>query len=156
MAVKTKSQLKTDFSDNTVATGAKFTDLIDSLKAVQAAVSDPSASGTSVAFIATISQNENGEITVTKKTVNFNGYQTTAAMQNYQQLDVQKVDDVTVAAGGSQAITHNMKHYPTVRLMDANGEEVDTREFTVKHADNMTLDIILGGSLTGSYKYILD
>lgn len=156
MAVKTKSQLKTDFSDNTVATGAKFTDLIDSLKAVQAAVSDPSASGTSVAFIATISQNENGEITVTKKTVNFNGYQTTAAMQNYQHLDLQQVDDVTAGAGGSQTINHNMKHYPTVRLMDANGEEVDTREFTVKHADNMTLAITLGGSLTGTYKYILD
>ena len=156
MAVKTKSQLKTDFSDNTVATGAKFTDLIDSLKAVQAAVSDPSASGTSVTFIATISQNENGEITVTKKTVNFNGYQTTAAMQNYQQLDVQQVGSVTAAAGGSENITHNMKHYPTVRLIDANGEEVNVAEYTVKHTDNMSLDIILGGSLTGAYKYILD
>ena len=156
MAVKTKSQLKTDFSDNTVATGAKFTDLIDSLKAVQAAVSDPSASGTSVAFIATISQNENGEISVTKKTVNFNGYQTTAGMAGYQNLDLQQVDDITVGAGDSQTINHNMKHYPTVRLMDANGEEVDTREFTVKHADEMTLSITLGGSLTDTYKYILD
>ena len=156
MAVKTKSQLKTDFSDNTVATGAKFTDLIDSLKAVQAAVSDPSASGTSVTFIATISQNENGEISVTKKTVNFNGYQTTAGMAGYQNLDLQQVDDITVGAGDSQTINHNMKHYPTVRLMDANGEEVDTREFTVKHADEMTLSITLGGSLTDTYKYILD
>lgn len=156
MAVKTKSQLKTDFSDNTVATGAKFTDLIDSLKAVQAAVSDPSASGTSVTFIATISQNENGEISVTKKTVNFNGYQTTAAMQNYQQLDVQQVGSVTAAAGGSENITHNMKHYPTVRLMDAGGIEVNPSDYTVKHIDNMSLDIILGGSLTGAYKYILD
>ena len=156
MAVKTKSQLKTDFSDNTVATGAKFTDLIDSLKAVQAVVSDPSASGTSVTFIATISQNENGEITVTKKTVNFNGYQTTAGMAGYQNLDLQQVDDITVGAGDSQTINHNMKHYPTVRLMDANGEEVDTREFTVKHADEMTLSITLGGSLTDTYKYILD
>ena len=156
MAVKTKSQLKTDFSDNTVATGAKFTDLIDSLKAVQAAVSDPSASGTSVTFIATISQNENGEISVTKKTVNFNGYQTTAAMQNYQQLDLQQVGSVTAAAGGSQTINHNMKHYPTVRLMDATGVEVKVTEYTVKHADNMSLDIILGGSLTGTYRYILD
>lgn len=145
-----------DFSDNTVATGAKFTDLIDSLKAVQAAVSDPSASGTSVTFIATISQNENGEITATKKTVNFSGYQTTAAMQNYQQLDLQQVGGVTAAAGGSQTINHNMKHYPTVRLMDASGVEVKVTEYAVKHADNMTLDIILGGSLTGAYKYILD
>ena len=156
MAVKTKTQLKTDFSDNTVATGAKFTDLIDSLKAVQAAVSDPSASGTSVTFIATISQNENGEISVTKKTVNFNGYQTTAAMRNYQQLDLQQVGSVTAAAGGSQTINHNMKHYPTVRLMDATGVEVKVTEYTVKHADNMSLDIILGGSLTGTYRYILD
>ena len=156
MAVKTKSQLKTDFSDNTVATGAKFTDLIDSLKAVQAAVSDPRASGTSVTFIATISQNENGEITVTKKTVNFNGYQTVNGMNDYQQLDVQKVDNVTAGAGGSQNITHNMKHYPTVRLMDASGIEVKPSDYTVKHNDNMSLSIKLGGSLTGTYKYILD
>ena len=156
MAVKTKSQLKTDFSDNTVATGAKFTDLIDSLKAVQAAVSDPSASGTSVTFIATISQNENGEISVTKKTVNFSGYQTTAGMAGYQNLDLQQVGDVTAAAGGSQTINHRMKHYPTVRLMDAGGIEVNPSDYTVKHIDNMSLDIILGGSMTGSYKYILD
>ena len=49
-----------------------------------------------------------------------------------------------------------MKHYPTVRLMDAMGVEVKVTEYTVKHADNMTLDIILGGSLTGTYRYILD
>lgn len=156
MAVKTKTQLKTDFSDNTVATGAKFTDLIDSLKAVQEAVSDPSAAGTSVTFIATISQNAEGKITATKKTVNFNGYQTTAAMNNYQQLDVQQVGNVTAGAGGSQAITHNMKHYPTVRLMDAGGIEVKPSDYTVKHIDNMSLTIELGGSLGGTYKYILD
>ena len=63
---------------------------------------------------------------------------------------------MTAAAGASQTINHNMKHYPTVRLMDANGDEVDTREFTVKHADNMTLSITLGGSLTDRYRYILD
>ena len=156
MSVKTKTQLKTDFSDNTVATGAKFTDLIDSLKAVQAAVSDPSASGTSVTFIATISQNENGEISVTKKTVNFNGYQTTAAMQNYQQLDLQQVDDITVGAGDSQTINHNMKHYPTVRILNTatNFEESD---FRVKHDSVNALTITLGGSMgAGTYKYILD
>ena len=156
MAVKTKTQLKTDFSDNTVATGAKFTDLIDSLKAVQEAVSDPSAAGTSITFIATISQNAEGKITATKKTVNFNGYQTTAAMNNYQQLDLQQVGNITVGAGGSQNISHNMKHYPTVRLMDANGEEIESSEYSVKHASNLKLTITLGGSLTGTYQYILD
>ena len=156
MAQKTKEQLKSTLTNGHLVTGSDFTDLIDSLKGLQTAVSDPSAAGTSVTFIATISQNEEGVITATKKSVSFSGYQTTAGMAGYQNLDLQQVDDVTVGAGESQTINHNMKHYPTVRLMDANGEEVDTREFTVKHADEMTLSITLGGSLTDTYKYILD
>ena len=157
MSVKTKEQLKQDFSDNQTATGVKFADLIDSLKAVQSAVSDPAASGTSITFIATISQDTNGVITVTKKTVNFNGYQTTTAMQNYQDGDKQQVGEVTVGAGGTQDINHNMKHYPTVRLLDvATGMEVSPSEYRVKHGDVNNVSIILGGSLTGRYKYILD
>lgn len=157
MSVKTKERLKQDFSDNQTATGAKFADLIDSLKAVQSAVSDPAASGTSITFIATISQDTNGVITVTKKTVNFNGYQTVAGMAGYQNLDLQKVDEVKVGAGKQQAINHNMKHYPTVRLLDvATGLEVLPSEYQVKHVDEMNVSIILGGSLTGRYKYILD
>ena len=157
MSVKTKEQLKQDFSDNQTATGAKFADLIDSLKAVQSAVSDPAASGTSITFIATISQDTNGVITVTKKTVNFNGYQTTAGMAGYQNLDLQQVGVVTAAAGGSQTINHNMKHYPTVRLIDvATTFEVLPSEYRVKHVDNMNVSILLGGSLTSRYKYILD
>ncbi len=157
MSVKTKEQLKQDFSDNQTATGAKFADLIDSLKAVQSAVSDPAASGTSITFIATISQNTNGVITVTKKTVNFNGYQTTAGMAGYQNLDLQRVGDVTVGVGGTQDINHNMKHYPTVRLLDvATGLEVSPSEYQVKHGDVNKVSILLGGSLTSRYKYILD
>ena len=157
MSVKTKEQLKQDFSDNQTATGQKFADLIDSLKAVQSAVSDPAASGTSITFIATISQDANGQITVTKKTVNFSGYQTTSAMSTYQNNDLQQVGDVTVAAGGVQNINHNMRHYPTVRLIDvATTLEVLPSEYQVKHIDNMNVSIILGGSLTGSYRYILD
>ena len=157
MSVKTKEQLKQDFSDNQTATGAKFADLIDSLKAVQSAVSDPAASGTSITFIATISQDTNGVITVTKKTVNFNGYQTTAGMAGYQNLDLQQVGGVTAGAGGTQNINHNMKHYPTVRLLDvATGLEVSPSEYQVKHVDNMNVAIVLGSSLRSSYKYILD
>ena len=157
MSVKTKEQLKQDFSDNQTATGAKFADLIDSLKAVQSAVSDPAASGTSITFIATISQNTNGMITVTKKTVNFNGYQTTAGMAGYQNHDLQQVDDVKVGAGDTQNIEHNMKHYPTVRLLDvATGLEVLLSEYQVKHSDVNNVSIILGGSLRSRYKYILD
>ena len=156
MSVKTKERLKLDFSDNQTATGAKFADLIDSLKAVQSAVSDPAASGTSITFIATISQDTNGVITVTKKTVNFNGYQTTAGMSGYQNLDLQQVGDVTVGAGDTQDIEHNMKHYPTVRLVDEEGIEVNPSEYRVKHGNENNVSIILGGSLTGRYKYILD
>ena len=152
----TKQELIALFSNGHLVTGGDFENLINSLKGVQSPVSDPAASGTSVTFIATISQDAEGNITPTKKNVNFSGYQTVAGMAGYQNLDLQQVGNVTAAAGGSQTINHNMKHYPTVRLMDANGEEVDTREFTVKHADEMTLSITLGGSLTDTYKYILD
>ena len=156
MATKTKEQLKQDFSNNQVATGEKFSDLIDSLKAVQSAVSDPAASGTSVTFIATISQDTEGRITVTKKTVSFVGYQTVQAMQSYQNGDLQQVGDVTVGAGQTQDINHKMKHYPTVRLLDANDTEVDPTLYMVKHVDNENLTIELGGSLEGTYRYVLD
>lgn len=152
----TKQELIALFSNGHLVTGGDFENLINSLKGVQSPVSDPSASGTSVTFIATITQDAEGKITVTKKTVNFNGYQPVSAMAGYQDMDLQQVGAVTVGAGESQTINHNMKHYPTVRLMDDTGKEIKPTEYTVKHADVMTLEITLGGSLSGRYKYILD
>ena len=152
----TKDELKNQFYDGRIVNAALMGVLIDNLKGVQSPVSDPSASGNSVTFIATITQDAEGKITVTKKSVNFSGYQTTAGMAGYQDLDLQQVGDVTVGAGESQTINHDMKHYPTVRLIDDTGLEVKTTEYTVKHADVMTLEITLGGALGGSYKYILD
>ena len=152
----TKQELIALFSNGHLVTGGDFENLINSLKGVQSPVSDPSASGTSVTFIATITQDAEGKIVVTKKSVNFAGYQTVAGMAGYQDLDLQQVGAVTAGAGGSQTINHRMKHYPTVRLMDATGIEVSPSEYQVRHADNMTLTITLGGSLGGSYKYILD
>lgn len=152
----TKQELIALFSNGHLVTGGDFENLINSLKGVQSPVSDPSASGTSVTFIATITQDAEGKIVVTKKSVNFSGYQTTAGMASYQDLDLQQVGNVTVAAGGSQTINHRMNHYPTVRLMDATGIEVKPTEYTVRHADVTTLVITLGGALGGSYRYILD
>ena len=152
----TKQELIALLSNGHLVTGGDFENLINSLKGVQSPVSDPSASGTSVTFIATITQDAEGKIVVTKKNVNFSGYQTTAGMAGYQDLDLQQVGAVTAGAGGSQTINHRMKHYPTVRLIDDAGLEVKPTEYTVKHADVMTLEITLGGSLTGQYKYILD
>ena len=156
MAQKTKQQLKNTLVNGHLVTGGDFTDLVDSLKGLQSPVNSPSASGSATAFIDSISQDTEGVVTVTKKSVDFSGYQTVMGMAGYQYLDLQKVGDVTAAAGGSQTINHRMKHYPTVRLMDTNGEEVNVAEYTVKHTDNMTLGITLGGSLTDRYKYILD
>ena len=130
--------------------------MVDSLKGLQSPVSSPSASGNATAFIDSISQDAEGNITATKKNVSFSGYQTTAGMQNYQQLDLQRMGDITVGAGATQTINHNMKHYPTVRLMDSAGIEVTPTEYRVKHTDNMTLNITLGSNLTDTYKYILD
>ena len=152
----TKDELKNQFYDGRIVNAALMGVLIDNLKGVQSPVSDPSASGNSVTFIATISQDAEGKITVTKKTVNFSGYQPVSAMAGYQNMDLQRVGNVTVGAGGRQTIKHDKKHYPTVRLIDDNGVEVKPTEYQVKHANETTLDIILGGSLSGSYKYILD
>ena len=152
----TKQELIALFSNGHLVTGGDFENLISSLKGVQSPVSDPSASGNSVTFIATISQDAEGKITVTKKSISFAGYQPVSAMAGYQNLDLQKVGDVTVGAGGSQTIKHDKKHYPTVRLMSDTGVEVKPTEYQVKHVDVMTLEITLGGSLGGRYKYILD
>lgn len=167
MSVKTKEQLKQDFSDNQTATGAKFSDLIDSLKAVQSAVSDPAASGTSVTFIATISQDTNGEITVTKKTVDFSEYQTVSDMNNYQVYDVQEVGPVNVDESGSDIVTnivHNKKHFPTVRILDDKWMEIPMyigtdMQYSVTHISEDEVEITLAGSLNikdAVYNYILD
>ena len=54
-----------DSNGNLVDSGKKASDF----KTKQAAVSDPTASGNTISFIDTISQDANGEITATKKTV---------------------------------------------------------------------------------------
>ena len=151
-----KDELKNQFYDGRIVNAALMGVLIDNLKGVQSPVSDQPASGTSVTFIATITQDAEGKITVTKKSVNFNGYQPVSAMSGYQNMDLQQVEGVTVGAGGSQTIVHDMKHYPTVRLIDEGGMEVSPSEYQVKHADDTTLEITLGGSLSGRYRYILD
>lgn len=165
MAQKTKDYLKRTFVDGYLMRGSDFTDLVDTLKGMQSPVGSPVASGNATAFIDSITQDAEGVVTATKKTVDFNGYQTVAGMagyqtvagmSSYQDLDLQQVGEVTASAGGSQLINHGMKHYPTVRLIDEAGMEVVPSDYRVKHTDNMTLTIELDGSLTGRYRYILD
>lgn len=156
MAQKTKQQLKETIIDGHLVTGNDFGDLIDSLKGMQLPVESPSASGNATAFVDSIIQNAEGVITVTKKMVNFSGYQPVAGMSGYQNMDLQQVGDVTAESGGSMTIVHNMKHYPTVRLIDESGKEVDRSDYQVTHESNMSLLIELGDSLDGAFRYILD
>lgn len=156
MAQKTKQQLKDTLVNGHLVTGGDFTDIVDSLKGMQSPVSSPSPNGNATAFIDSISQDAEGKVTVTKKNVNFSGYQTTEAMAGYQNHDLQQVEEVSAGAGGSQVIEHNMKHYPTVRLMDSDGVEVVPSDYQVRHIDDLSLEITLGGSLVGNYRYILD
>lgn len=154
----TKDTLIGNFADGQRATGQNFEELIRTMKVEQEPVkdSDIATSGSSSTFIAVLNQDANGKIAAVKKTVNFSGYQTTAGMANYQQMDLQQVGDVTAAAGAGQTVNHRMKHYPTVRLIDESGMEVNPTEYTVKHVDTEALSIWLGDSLTGRYRYILD
>lgn len=69
MATKNRTSLKNDFANGKYATGEKFADLIDSMKVVQLPVVDPQALGTSLSFIDSISQDADGKITATKKTL---------------------------------------------------------------------------------------
>ena len=165
MAEKTKQELIDTFVDGYLMRGSDFADMLESLKGRQSPVSSPSSSGSATAFIDTIRQDAEGKIVATKKNVNFGGYQTVAGMvdyqtvtgmSTYQSFDLQQTGSVTVGAGESQTITHNMKHYPTVRLMDAYGVEVRPSDYKVMHIDGEKLEITLDGSLVGSYKYVLD
>ncbi len=152
----TKQELIQLFSDGHLVQGADFENLINSLKALQTPVSDPTGSGTSTTFISNISQDAEGKVTASKKTVNFSGYQTTTGMRFYQINDLQQVDEITAAAGDTQTIEHKMGHYPTVRLLDSNGVEVNPSNFTVTHASLDRLSITLGSSLIDRYNYVLD
>lgn len=69
MATKDRTALKDEFKNGNLATGERFADLIDSMKVVQLPVADPAASGTSLSFIDSISQDADGKITATKKTL---------------------------------------------------------------------------------------
>ncbi len=69
MATKDRTALKDEFKNGNLANGERFADLIDSMKVVQPPVVDPQALGTSLSFIDSISQDADGKITATKKTL---------------------------------------------------------------------------------------
>lgn len=163
----TKEELKALFANGHLVVASDMASLIDSLKGEQSAVSDPSASGNSVTFISNIQQDAEGVITAQKKSVNFSGYQTTAGMAGYQNYDVQVVDVIETDDSRNPVtvnVEHKKGHYPTVRIIDGDGNELRptstlVNPFTVTHVNTTRLQIVLDGSLNvnnARYWYVLD
>lgn len=155
MAAQNRTTLKYQFRTDQPATEAKFADLIDSFKLVQTPVSSPSTSGQALEFISTISQNAEGVISATKKSVNLNGYQTVAGMAGYQTLDKQETYNETVNRGDGRAYTHKKGHYPTVRVLDNTGTEISPLEFKVTHSSVNEVKVTFA-NVAGNVTIVLD
>lgn len=97
----------------------------------------------------------NAQSVYLSKTEAQNTYQSISGMSDYQNKDKQVVDGITVGPNNAQTIRHNKGHYPTVRLINANNGD-EASDFKVQHVDENNLKIILGSTMTGGYKYILD
>lgn len=163
----TKDELKNQFYDGRIVNAALMGVLIDNLKGVQSPVSSPASSGNAVAFIDSISQDAEGNITVTKKNVNFSGFVPVIQLRSYQSNDIQVVEDLGNDGTGNEfdkEIEHRKGHYPTVRLLDKNtGAELRPtarvpEPYMVKHIDRDSLVVVLSGDANDgtTYQYVLD
>lgn len=164
----TKSELKALFVNGHLVTAEDMANLIDSLKAMQTEVSDPTASGRSVTFIATISQDSEGRITATKKTMDTTGLLTQRDLQTYQSRDLQKVVNITLTGTGEPLefpVKHSMGHYPTVRILDTEGYEVSPMTYElelwkVRHesVNSVVVQIFeqMNTDYSGNFKLVFD
>ena len=164
----TKSELKALFVNGHLVTAEDMANLIDSLKAMQTEVSDPTASGRSVTFIATISQDSEGRITATKKTIDTTGLLTQRDLQTYQSRDLQKVVNITLTGAGEPLefpVEHSMGHYPTVRILDTEGYEVSPMTYElelwkVRHesVNSVVVQIFeqMNTDYSGNFKLVFD
>ena len=164
----TKSELKALFVNGHLVTAEDMANLIDSLKAMQTEVSDPTASGRSVTFIATITQDSEGRITATKKTIDTTGLLTQRDLQTYQSRDLQKVVNITLTGTGEPLefpVEHSMGHYPTVRILDTEGYEVSPMTYElelwkVRHesVNSVVVQIFeqMNTDYSGNFKLVFD
>lgn len=108
-----------------------------SYKPVQTAVSDPIASATtSTTFIDSISQDTNGVITVTKKTL------PTPASPNNGNLYIQAMNTASTPASTSTSVfTANQSGNTTVRLSESNNGDTGGAVFSFNTSNN-TINII--------------
>ena len=94
----------TDLSTNPVYSGGVYTAL-STKKNVQTAVTDPTASGDALAFIDSISQNTNGEISVTKKNVSIDSTPTDNSANAVQSGGVKSALDNKVDKDGDKVLS---------------------------------------------------
>ena len=155
MSAQSRTTLKQQFSDDQLATGPKFSNLIDSFKLVQSPVSNPAASGNSVSFVESITQDAEGVISVVRRYVDFGDYQTIAGMSGYQTQDKQETHRETVTRGDSKTYTHKKGHYPTVRVLDNTGTEISPLEFKVTHSSVNEVKVTFA-NVAGNVTVVLD
>ena len=119
---------------------ARFVDQ-DTKKDLQTAVSDPTASGTSVTFIATLSQNEQGVISATKKTVQSASQSESGLMSA---TDKTKLDGVATGAtanvGTITGVTMNGASKGTSGDVDLGTVQAFTNELSGVDVNTITQD----------------
>lgn len=123
---------------------------LDDKKDKQTAVSDPTASGTAVAFIDSISQNANGEITATKKTVQSASQSADGLMASSDKTKLDGIESGAQVNPGvaTQLLAGLMSAADKIKL-----DELIKTGSTTTISANGTQTITLNG-LTSSYKAI--
>lgn len=87
----------TTWANLPIANKAQIDAILTGYKTKQTAVSSPSASGKTLAFIDTISQDTNGKITATKKNVNLDDYVKTTDLPDTGVMNVGKKDGTAIS-----------------------------------------------------------
>lgn len=86
--------------------------IVDTYKVKQTAVADPTANGETLTFIDTITQNENGVISATKKTVNLTNHKTKQEEKNFDGSTVKTVTNVKQNANGEVEVSFGDIAFP--------------------------------------------
>lgn len=137
-----------DANGNLTDSGVKASDfqLAGNYKTTQTAVSDPTANGTSISFIASIQQNANGNITATKKTVqtadaNHDGLMSASDYSKLSSLTQYTAGNgINVGANGELSIDTTVLPQP-----QANVAYADVT-YNVQTANNVSGSVSIDGS----------
>ena len=140
-----------DSNGNLVDSGKSYADLTGTFKAKQSPVVDPAASGTAASFIDTIEQDSNGEITVTKKTVQSASSTQDGLMSSSDWSKLDALPDASTLANDlavkadkdTDAVEGNLA------VFDGNGNPVDSgAEITSTYDGSNSTDPVTGAAVS--------